>query len=85
MVLSEFILLTQSEKINLLYEKGVFVGKRIDGKQSVALYQLDSFYIEIYYKKYRTFISHLHYSSSTKILNAYLHQINIDGIISCIS
>jgi hypothetical protein len=50
MKLCDFQLLSRHEKIDILYEQGVYLGKRKEGASSVLLYQLDSFYIEVFIK-----------------------------------
>lgn len=85
MTLSEFSLLNLDKQIATLYKRGVFVGKQKKGDETIVLYQLDTFYIEIFYTKYRTYISHLRCFDSLEELTPYLSQINIDIIISCLS
>jgi hypothetical protein len=59
MKLCDFQLLSRHEKIDILYEQGVYLGKRKEGASSVLLYQLDSFYIEVFYKKHRCYVTRL--------------------------
>ena len=46
MTLCEFSLLPEKEKTTLLYEQGVYIGKRKTGRITVLLYQLDGFYAD---------------------------------------
>jgi hypothetical protein len=85
MTLFDFRLLTGNEQIKLLYAYGVYVGKRRVKGQVVVLYQLEDFYVEIYYKKYRHYVSSIHSFCSTALLNPYLDQINIEDLIKCMS
>lgn len=85
MKLSNFRLLSNNDQISLLHEEGVFVGKRRDKGMSVILYQLEGFYIEIFYKEYRRYIHHLYCFESTNELRPYLKQINVDELIKCAS
>ena len=78
MTLVEFKQLTEHEQIELLYQDGTYIGKQKRGHKTVLLYQLDGFYIEIYYWTHRRHIDHFHYFSSTKHLDPYLEQIKIE-------
>ena len=75
--LSEFIKLPQELQFELLYKHGVYIGKQKIGKQTVVLFQLNSFYVEVYYKKYRKLIDRIVTSDNTDILIPYLGQINV--------
>ena len=75
--LTEFMELPQELQFEVLHKHGVYVGKRKIDKQSVVLFQLHGFYVEVYYKQYRKIIDHVITSNSTDILQPYLDQINI--------
>lgn len=75
--LSEFMDLPQELQFEVLHKHGVYVGKRKIDKQTVVLFQLHGFYVEVFYKQYRKVIDHLITSDSTDILQPYLDQINI--------
>ncbi len=83
MTLYNFYLLTEDEQINLLYEHGVYIGKRKDNNTTTVLYQLDSFYVEIIYKKYRFFIHKINCFTTTEKLSPYLEQIDIEDVMKC--
>ena len=78
--LVQFKELTQEEQLDMLHRDGVHVGKRRVGKQTVILFQLYGFYVEVYYKHYRKEIDHIITSSSTEILQPYLEQIRVKGL-----
>ena len=80
MTLHEFNLLDDSEKITLLYQNGVYIGKRKAGKRTLLLYQYQYFYVEVHYIKYRREIGCLHCFSSTLEIEPYLEQIPIEHI-----
>ncbi|MDQ6814757.1 MAG: hypothetical protein M3040_13550 [Bacteroidota bacterium] len=65
-----------------MYKEAVYVGKRFVNGRIVVLYQLHSFYIEVFYSKYRLIIDHINCSTSTSELEPYLKQINIEELIS---
>lgn len=82
MTLMEFQELTESEQINKLYQHGVYVGKRKQGKFTALLYQLESFYSEVYYYSYRRHIYKIRCSDSTVILDPYLEQIDVEYVMT---
>ena len=85
MSLYEFRLLRNDEQIDLLYREGVYVGKRKVNGNIATLYQLDGFYVEIIYSKYRQYINRLDFFTSTYCLQPYLKQIDVEELIRCVS
>jgi hypothetical protein len=73
----EFDKLEEALQFDLLHRDGVYVGKRKSGKQTVILFQLYGFYVEVYYKQYRKVIDHIVTSDETDILQPYLDQIQV--------
>jgi len=82
MKMLDFMLLKPGEQTDLLYKSGVFSGKIKTGRQTKVLYQLDAFYVEITYKKYRLFVDSIRCFSSTNELDPYIQQINIEELIN---
>jgi len=82
MTLFEFQLLSMHDQVNVLYEQGVYIGKRKADKLTVLLLQLDSFYVEVFYRKYRHDIIKIRCSLSTCILDPYLGQIEVEYLVS---
>lgn len=81
MKLFDFKLLSKEEQTALVYEHGVYIGKRKYVDQFVLLYQLESFYVELYYWKYRHSISAIKSSALTSILDPYLEQIEVEDLV----
>jgi hypothetical protein len=77
MTLYEFKLLSEREQLDLLQVEGTYIGKRKEGELTVLLFQLEGFYIEIFYKKHRSHILKVRSFTSTLPLEPYLHQIDI--------
>ena len=75
--LTEFMDLPQELQFEVLHKHGAYIGKRKADKQTIVLFQLHGFYVEVYYKQYRKIIDHIITSDSTDILQPYLDQINI--------
>ncbi len=81
MNLFDFQLLPYHEKIDTLYEQGVYLGKRKMDDLTVLLYQLDGYYIEIFYKKHRCYVTKVNVFSSTSLLDPYLDQIAVEPFV----
>ena len=75
--LAGFIELLQDHQLDILHQDGVYVGKRKVNKQTVVLYQLYGFYVEVFYKHYRKKVEHLLTSATTEILQPYMNQIHV--------
>jgi len=82
MTLPEFKLMDYEKQIDLLHKEGVYVGKRKIFSRTVILFQLHTFYVEVYYRVYRKVIDHLNYTSSTETLDPYLEQINVEEVVN---
>lgn len=81
MKLIDYELLPLREQINVLYREGVYIGKRREGIFTILLYQVDSFYVEVFYKKYRYYVSKLSCFTSTEFLDPYLEQIEVEYLV----
>lgn len=81
MMLTEFKILSEETQLDLLFQNGVYIGKRKLKGKAILLYQLDSFYAEIFYKKYRVYIEKIRFSATTEILDPYLQQINVAHLV----
>ena len=81
MTMYDFQLLPEQQQIEILYRDGVYIGKRRDGVSIILLYQLESFYVEVYYRKYRSHIKQLYCFESTDQLDPYLEQIDVENLV----
>lgn len=75
--LADFKNLPQALQFEILHKHGVYVGKRKLNDQTIVLFQLHSFYVEVYYRLYRKTIEKILTSDSADILQPYLDQIHI--------
>lgn len=71
----------EMEQLETIWAAGDPIGKREDEEHHIFLYQVDSFYVEVFKhkefgvdRKYRPF-------SSVEQLKSYLDKMDIDGII----
>ena len=81
MTLYEFKLLSGNEQLDILYNQGVYIGKRKHGKETIVLYQLESFYVELFYIKYRCYVRRIHCFHSTLLLDPYLEGMNVEHLV----
>ncbi len=81
MTLFDFTQLQNKEKIDLLYEQGVYIGKRKVGAVSIVLYQLEGFYTEVFYRIYRRHIERISCFAGTARLDPYLTEINVEHLV----
>ena len=80
MTLYQFNVLTENEKTALVWNGGDFVGDRKENNLTISLYQVQSFYVEVFYSGKENKISRLRSFSSINQLEPYLNNIDISGI-----
>jgi hypothetical protein len=78
--LAEFQDLPQDLQFDLLHKHGVYIGKRKSDQQTIVLFQLHGFYVEVFYKQYRRVIEKIETTDNTDILQPYLDQIHLKGL-----
>ena len=76
----EFELLSPEKQLDILQKDGVHIGKRDIEHEKVILYQLYTFYVEVYFEEYRKKVNKMIISDKVDILQPYLDQIKINGI-----
>ena len=80
MTLYEFNALDEAEQHEVLWDHGVMVGDRIVGVHKVILYQIFSFYVELFYHTEYNALQRLRSFSSTECLDAYIQLFNLDSL-----
>jgi len=81
MTVVEFEALGMTQQVSMLYRHGVYIGKQKRLDQVMLLYQLDHFYVEVIYSRYRRYISRLRCTSSVSVLDPYLEQIDVEQLV----
>ena len=79
MTLYEYILMDDDKQKRVLWD-GVYLSVRFEGDNTVQLYSLGSFYVEVYYSPGKNKILKVRPFKSTKPLEPYLNQINFEVI-----
>jgi hypothetical protein len=82
MTMYEFRILSDQEQMDVIYSNGVYIGKRKAKDFVSVLYQVESFYVELFYRKYRYFIAHSRCSTSIAIAEPYLDQIDLGELVN---
>jgi hypothetical protein len=77
----EFESLELARQLDLLYNDGVFIGKKVSVLETAVLYQLDDFYVEIHYIRYRRQVQWIHCFLTTEMLDPYLENMNVADLV----
>lgn len=80
MTINEFMALDETSQAEALINKACIIGRDED-KFKVLLYQVDSFYVEVYYHKEHREIKRLLPFEDTDFLEPYLNSIDISELI----
>lgn len=81
MNLQKFASLEQDAQLLFLLKRGVCVADRTTESVHIFLYQVKSFYVEVYHDKINDRVMSLKIFSSTHSLDPYLQKINISGLL----
>ncbi|HEY4964955.1 MAG TPA: hypothetical protein VII28_01070 [Puia sp.] len=84
MDIREFNFMDGLAKTEALAVAGVFLAERNDGCFRISLYQIDDFYVEIYYHQTRYFYICIRSFSEVSDLFPYLQEIDISEIYNVI-
>ena len=76
MTLYQFNALDEMEQAEAVWS-GVHIGERRDEEHNILLYQIDSFYVEVYFNRELNVIRKFRSFSSTDQLGPYLDSIDI--------
>jgi hypothetical protein len=82
MTMRDFELMNGIEKMQAIAELGVFLAKRKEGCFSISLYQIEDFYIEIYFHTTQLLYISARTFTNTAELSSYLDQIDISSLFS---
>ena len=76
----QFNKLTEDCQSDVICRKGVLISLRKQDEHKVLLYQIDSFYVEVYYHPVDNAINIISFSGTEK-LQPYLKQIDLADIL----
>lgn len=68
---AEFQSMPVDRQLHILHSDGVYVSKRPLGDKHIVLFQLNTFYVEVYYQDYRMEVEKILTCTQTDILDKY--------------
>ena len=80
MTLSDFILLSLEQKGYVALHEGVLVAKRTTTEHLIFLFQINTFYLEMFCSLKSRSIEEMRMFDETKLLNPYLETIEINDL-----
>jgi hypothetical protein len=80
MTLVEFTILGKQEQINVIKSKGTFLYVRQEAGIDVVLYQINSFYAEVFFESKNKKNIRIRSFEDTASLDVYLRKINISEL-----
>jgi hypothetical protein len=79
--MQDFELIDTVDKIDLIIDEGVILASRKNGYFDISLFQIDSFYVEVYLHTGQGKISLVRCFDDADGLDGYLSNIDIDDLI----
>jgi len=78
---NEFLQLNETEQVELLWYNGEQIGRRKEDDYLILLYQVEGFYVEVFYhRKERAIKRYMSFDCNDSRLNIYLEKIDISPI-----
>lgn len=82
MIIQHFNTLSKQDQQNNLLKDGIFLAEREDGPFRIMLYQMDSFYVEVYFFNLYNKVAFLQSFTDTDALQPYLEQLDVNTMLS---
>jgi len=76
----DFIQLNETEQIEILWYNGEQIGRRKDEEHLILLYQVEGFYVEVFYHNKERVIKKYMSFECTDLLEPYLEKIDITTV-----
>jgi len=78
---NDFLQLNETEQVELLWYNGEQIGRRKEEDYLILLYQVEGFYVEVFYhRKERMIKKYLSFDCSDSRLDTYLERVDISPI-----
>ena len=81
MTLQHFNALIKDEKQHIVLSTGIFLAERLDGPFRIMLYQLEDFYVEVYFFNLYNKAALLKGFDDMELLEPYLDTISLSELI----
>lgn len=82
MTVHEYNNLSQAEQFEVLYNYGTHISDRADNDYCIILFQLDNFYIELYFHILQNALKKIRSFSNVDFIKPYLEQIDLSELLS---
>ena len=82
MTLDEFAILNDARQAETVLERGIFLADRLYKNFSIFLYQLDSFYVEVYHNLRFDIMQGMRCFEDDDALQPYLESIDISCLVN---
>ena len=79
---TEFTTLAENEQALLTWFNGTYLAQYFDGTFTIILFQVEGFYVEVYYHRKNKEVYRYHNFSNVEKLDPYLDKIDISGIFN---
>ena len=80
-MIQQFDTLSKEHQQDLLLKKGIFLAEREDGPFRIMLYQLDGFYVEVYFFNLYNKVAFFQTFEDTEALQPYLEQVDVKPVL----
>lgn len=81
MMVFHFHQLSEKEQLDILEESGVFIAERQRPFYNIKLFQLDGFYVELFYHTHFNVVVNINCFTNTDCLGPYLQSIDVEALI----
>lgn len=78
---NEYERLDEFGQVEVLFNQGIHIADRADDKYCMILFQIDDFYVELYYHLERDTLKKLRSFKHTRFIEPYLDQIDLSELL----
>jgi hypothetical protein len=83
MKIKDFKKLTPDEQKDIIEQNGVFLDYRSSGSYSIVLFQIDGFYVELFFHIIKLVCKKIRIFEDTVLLDPYINSIDITELCDC--
>jgi hypothetical protein len=80
---NDFKILEQFDQLQIIEDKAVFLDFRQDGEYSIGLFQVEGFYVEIFFHVIKLSYKRIRVFDDTMFLDPYINQIDLTELCDC--
>jgi hypothetical protein len=83
MRMKDFRILQLDEQMDIIEKKGIFLDHRTCESYSVVLFQIDGFYVELFFHVIKLIYKKIRIFEDTTLLDPYINTIDITELCDC--